>query len=126
MLKSYRDHPPSGYDEHHKIAGYSTGCLTQGCGPPASEAGLPPCEQLLWRQPMAALCKFRPVRPQLLDLYYWRVMLRQVITAQPSHDDILLPSRKFSECSAGNFTQMNDPAVPVWLLYLSEEQQRSD
>jgi hypothetical protein len=53
-------------------------------------------------------------------------MLRQVITVQPGHDDILLLSRKFSECSAGNFTQMNDPAVPVWLLCLSEEQQLSD
>jgi hypothetical protein len=57
--------------------------------------------------------------------YYW-VMLRQVITVQPGHDDILLLSRKFSECSAGNFTQMGDPAVPVWLLSLSEEQQLSD
>ena len=53
-------------------------------------------------------------------------MLRQVIIVQPGHNDILLLLRKFSECSAGNFTQMNDPAVPVWLLCLSEEQQLSD
>jgi hypothetical protein len=59
------------------------------------------------------------IRQQLLDIYYSRLLLRQVIALQPRRDDVLLLSRQFSERLAGNLSQMKYLAILLRTPFLS-------